>query len=413
MVGSVTGAAPTRRDMAILAVGAFLRTFGVGLTGVLLGLYLTRAGYPGWSTLLVVALGLTGSAAALFFVSRWGDRFGRRRLLIAFALLSSAGAALLLFAPSLPWVGAGALLGLVSGMGRDRGPGLALEQAILPSATTDRGRTTAFAVYHLLLDVGHGVGSLAAATAALLTAWWGLDELLATRLTLGALVAAGPVSALLYLGLSSAVDAVPVRERVRFSPSSRKVITRLASLFALDSLGGGFLPNALLSQWFFERFGLTEATLGPLFAVGRGANAISHLGAAWLARRIGLIRTMVWTHIPSSLILASLPFVPSAPLALALYVLRELLVEMDLPTRQSFTMAVVAPHERTAAAGVTGLVRATAWAAGAGIAAGVVPVLGLSAPLFIGAGMKVVYDGLLYASMRAVKPPEERGETPA
>jgi predicted MFS family arabinose efflux permease len=213
---------------------------------------------------------------------------------------------------------------------------------------------------------------------------------------------------LCHARLSPAAEQGAHAVRPPLSPGSRRVLGRLSALFALDSLGGGFLPNALLAMWFFERFGFELGALGLLFALGRVANALSYLAAARLARRIGLVRTMVFTHVPSSLILLALPLVDSAHLAVWLYLLRELLVEMDLPTRQSYTLAVVSRAEATRAASLTGLARACAWAVGAWIASQLVPHLGLSAPLLLGAGLKLVYDGLLFAALRGVRPPEER-----
>ncbi len=184
-------------------------------------------------------------------------------------------------------------------------------------------------------------------------------------------------------------------------------MTRISALFALDSLGGGFLTTAMLSLFFFTRFGVGEGVVGVLFFAARAANALSHVGAAWLARRIGLVNTMVFTHIPSSLLLVTVPFAPTFPIAAALFVLREGLVEMDVPTRQSYVMAVVRPEERTFASGVTHLVRLSAWAIAPGFAGLFMRGASLAAPLFIGAGMKIAYDVLLYSAFRSVRPPEE------
>lgn len=400
--------AEARGDLVRLAVAALLRTMGVGMSGALLLVTLAAADLDDGQGLAVLASGLVGSATALGLAARWADAFGRRRSLVLASLLLAAGGTALAAWPVFPLAALAAFVGLVNGMGRDRGPALALEQAVLPSVTTDQGRTRVFARWHVLLDAGHALGALAAYLPGALVLLLGLGRPEALRWVLGALGPLGLASALLYRGLSARVEVPAPQVRRRLSPGSRRVIGRLSSLFALDSLGGGFLPNALLGLWFFRRFGLDEGAVGLLLAAGRVANMLSYLAAARLAARIGLIRTMVFTHVPSSLLLLLLPVVPSAPWAVALYLARELLVEMDLPTRQSYTMAVVAPAERTAAAGITGLVRAAAWALGAWVASAVVPRLGLSAPLVIGAAIKVVYDLLLYGSMRSTPPPEER-----
>ncbi|HLE84617.1 MAG TPA: MFS transporter, partial [Thermoanaerobaculia bacterium] len=179
-------------------------------------------------------------------------------------------------------------------------------------------------------------------------------------------------------------------------------------LFALDGIGGGFLVTTLLSYYFFERFGASPGAVALLFFAARLANLLSNFGAAWLARRFGLVNTMVFTHIPASLLLVAVAFVPTFAVAAALFLVREMLVEMDVPTRQSYVMAVVAPEERTAAAGVTNLVRLGGWAAGPALAGWTMEHWALGAPLVLGAAIKIVYDLLLWTAFRQVKPPEER-----
>jgi predicted MFS family arabinose efflux permease len=200
------------------------------------------------------------------------------------------------------------------------------------------------------------------------------------------------------------------RRRPGVSAESRSVLTRISALFALDSLGGGFLTTALLAFFFHERFGVDEAAVGALFFGSRVLNALSHLGAAWLARRIGLVNTMVFTHIPSSLLLVTVPFAPSFAVAAGLFLLREGLVEMDVPTRQSYVMAVVRPAERTFASGLTHLVRLGAWAVAPAFAGLFMRGGSLATPLYVGAAMKVAYDLLLWLSFRRLRAPEERGE---
>jgi predicted MFS family arabinose efflux permease len=178
-------------------------------------------------------------------------------------------------------------------------------------------------------------------------------------------------------------------------------------LFGLDSIGGGFLNSALISYWFFRQYGTSEANLALLFFAARVLNALSHVVAAWLARRIGLLNTMVWTHLPSSLLLMAAPASSSAALAAVLFLAREALVEMDVPTRQSYVMAVVKPGERTFASGVTNVTRNAAWAIGPSVAGVVMQHVALAGPLIIGGGLKIVYDVLLYRAFRHVRPPEE------
>jgi predicted MFS family arabinose efflux permease len=182
----------------------------------------------------------------------------------------------------------------------------------------------------------------------------------------------------------------------------------LSSLFAIDAFGGGFLIDALVAYWFFRRFGIAESRLAVLFFAVHVLNALSHLGAAFLARRIGLIKTMVFTHLPSSVFLIAVPLAPTPAWAMALFLLRESLVEMDVPTRQSYVAAVVAPSERTYASGITNLTRNVSWAAASSLAGALMQKVAFSMPLFLGGGLKIFYDILLWRAFRHVKPPEEK-----
>jgi predicted MFS family arabinose efflux permease len=215
----------------------------------------------------------------------------------------------------------------------------------------------------------------------------------------------------LYLLLPADSALLPSMESVTReiapSPQSRSTVHRIAALFAVDAFGGGFLTDALVSYWFFHRFGLTEQALGLLFFAVHVLNATSHLGAAWLAQRIGLVNTMVFTHLPSSLFLIAVPLASSPKWAIALFLLRETFVEMDVPTRQSYVAALVKPHERAYASGLTNITRTGAWAAASALSGFVMQRLAFSAPLVIGGTLKIAYDVLLYRNFRHLKPPEE------
>ena len=397
-------------DRRLVNIAAFLRALATGMAGVLLGLHLARIGLDAATLGLTITAGLAGATLALGVVTLRGDRLGRRRSLAFLALLGAAGGLVLALAPAgMPGLAAAAaFLGMVNGMGRDRGAALVLEQAVLPATTDDAGRTGAFAWYNLALDVGHALGALLAALPTLLADALG-GEAAAYRaafLLYAALLAAGIP---LYLRLSAAAEAPAALARVPLSPRSRSILWRISALFAIDSIAGGFLGAALLSWFFFARFEVSPAWIALLFFAARCMNAVSHLGAAWLARRIGLVNTMVFTHIPSSLLLATVAFAPSFPVAAVLFLLREGLVEMDVPTRQSYVMAMVAPAERTFAAGVTHLVRLGGWTVAPGFAGWLMGAAALGSPLLVGAAMKIAYDLLLWREFRALKPPEEGG----
>jgi len=401
-------------DRRLLLACALLRAFATGLIGVLLGLYLARRGFSAAEIGIVIGAGLVGAASSALVVTFLGDRLGRRRTLVTLAVIAAAGGLALLWVDRL-WVAAAvAFLGMVNGMGRDRGAQLILEQAILPATTTDDRRTRVYAWYNVLQDIGHAVGGLAAAIPALIAQAFTVPELTGHQATLGLYVALMAATAMFALRLSPAIETAPAqpggREPVTpVSTESRRIVWKISGLFAIDAIAGGFLGTALLSYFFFQRFGATEAAIALLFFAARGANAISHFGAAWLAERIGLVNTMVFTHVPSSLALIAVALVPEFWMAAVLFLLRELLVEMDVPTRQSYVMAVVRPEERTWASGITSLVRLGGWAVAPFAAGFLMQGVALATPLVIGAGMKIGYDFLLWRAFRGVKPPEERG----
>jgi MFS family permease len=396
-----------RSDRRALYATAFVRALATGLIGVLLGFYLADRRLDASAIGAVVGAGLAGATAATLVVAFLGDRIGRRRCLITLSLLAAAGGAALAASDS-PWVlGAAAFLGMVNGMGQDRGASLVLEQAVLPSTVTPDRRTFSFAVYNVLQDAGHAVGALLAGAPALLAGAGAPPAVSSSRSAVLLYAALVLLPCALYARLSPAVEPTPSERRVPASPATRRLLWRICSLFALDSLGGGFLTTALLAYFFHQRFGVSAAVVGPLFFGARVANALSHFAASWLARRIGLVNTMVFTHIPSSVLLLTVAYAPSFPVAAALFLLREGLAEMDVPTRQSYVMAVVRPEERTLASGVTHLVRLGAWTVGPAVAGLFMERVSLLTPLLIAAAMKIVYDVLLWRAFRHVRPPEE------
>jgi MFS family permease len=395
-------------DRAILYTVAFLRALATGMIGVLLGIYLARLDLGPSEIGVIIGLGLAGGAGAALVVTIFADRLGRKRCLIALSIAGAAGGAAAAVASSPLLLATASFFGMLNGMGRDRGAALVLDQAILPATAAASDRTRAFAWYNVLQDVGHALGGLLAALPTLLQIAGGLEEIDTFRLTVGAYALLMLVTAVFYLRLSPQIEVHDAAPRLNLSPGSRQVLVKISSLFALDSLGGGFLTSALISYFFYERFGVGVETLGALFFGARIANALSHLAAARLARSFGLVNTMVFTHIPSSLLLVTVAWAPSFPIAAILFLLREGLVEMDVPTRQSYVMAMVQPDERTFASGVTNLVRMGAWAVAPSFAGLFMSGVSLATPLFAGAGLKIVYDLLLYGSFRRLTPPEER-----
>ena len=400
---------PTR-DASLIYVAAFLRSAAVGLVGVILAIALTEAGISIPGTGLVIGAGLAGIAVMTAIVTVAADRLGRRRTLMALAGLTVLGYVAAASATRLAWLLPAAFLGMLNGMGRDRGPAGALEQAVLPETADPTHRTWILAWYNLVLDAGHALGGLAGVVPALLVSGTGLSVAAAHRSTFFMCAASTALSIVPYTMLSRRVELV--RSPAAMPPAdedrkTRTAVAELALLFGIDSLGGGFLSSALIAYWFFQRYGFSEGQLAVLFFAARALNAASHVAAAWMARRIGLLNTMVLTHLPSSLLLMAAPAASSGALAAALFLGRESLVEMDVPTRQSYVMAIVPPHRRTYASGVTNLTRTIGWALGPPVAGVVMQNVGLAVPLFIGGSLKIAYDIVLYRSFRRLRPPEE------
>jgi MFS family permease len=395
------------QDRTWLYVAVLARSIATGMIGVLLGIHLAGLDLSPSSIGIVIGAGLAGATAATALVTLGAARFGHRRSLVAITSLTVIGAALLALTTSLWVLCFAAFVGMVNGMGRDRGAALVLEQAALPTTTTDANRTMAFAKYNVLQDIGHAAGSLLAALPALTSSVLHVQEstAIAASIWVYAMLCAIPLIA--YARLSPAIESNRTIERVRISDQSRRTLTRISGLFAIDSIAGGFLTTALLAYFFYERFGVSAGEIGVLFFIARIANAGSHFAAAWLARRIGLVNTMVFTHIPSSLLLLTVPFMPNFETAAVLFLLRESLVEMDVPTRQSYVMAMVRPEERTFASGITHLVRLAGWAIAPAVAGLFMAKQSLGAPIYVGAAMKIFYDLALWRAFRKLRPPEE------
>jgi MFS family permease len=397
------------RDTGLICAAGFIRSATVGLVGVTLAIYLANVGFTTAQIGLLIGAGLAGASVATVVVSLRGDAWGRKRVLITLAALSTLGyIALTVFTRADALITL-AFAGTLNGMGRDRSAASALDQAILSGSVPDEQRTWTLAWYNLLLDAGLALGALAGTipTIVMGVTTQTIDE--AHRTTYAMCAVAMALSVVPYIALTRKVEVQEshLGELRRLDPRSRRVITRIALLFGLDSIGTGFLNSSLIAYWFFERYGTSEANLAILFSVARLLNALSHVAAAWIARRIGLVNTMVWTHLPSSLLLLAAPASPTASIAAALFLAREALVEMDVPTRQSYVMAIVKPGERTRASGVTNVTRNVAWAVGPSMAGVVMQHVALAGPLVIGGILKITYDLILYRAFRHVRPPEE------
>jgi MFS family permease len=395
----------TTPDAAVLLLARGVRAFADGFVSVLLPVYLLDLGFNGFQIGGVATATLIGSSALTLLVGFIAHRYRARPLLSSAALLMAAtGAGFTLVHGFWPLLIV-AFIGTLNPSSGDVSVFLPLEQSVLPQTVSARERTALFARYSL-------VGSLVAAAGALCA---GLPELIATRAGLPVNTALqgmfvlygvlGLIALALYNRLSlSLAEPQPARAPLR---ESRRIVYTLAGLFALDSLGGGFVVQSLLALWLFERFDLSVTTAGTIFFWTGVLSAGSYLAAVRLANRFGLVNTMVFTHLPSNLLLLLVPFMPTLPLAIALLLARSALSQMDVPTRNSYVMAVVPPAERPAAASVTTVPRSLAQGLSPLLSGYLLGVSTFGWPLVIAGALKAVYDVLMLAMFAKVHPPEE------
>ncbi|HET9489848.1 MAG TPA: MFS transporter [Methylomirabilota bacterium] len=365
------------------------RTFCYGFLGILLPVYLAELGVSAAGVGVAVTLTLAASAVLTWAVRRPAERHGARAALLGLAVLTLAGA-LLLLSSRHPWlVVLGAMLGNVAVGSGETGPFLTIEQVVIARAVTGQRRTTVFSLYNL---IGYGAAGLGAAVA-------GLPG---DHRTLFVLFLAGAIVQLaLYRRLPRARSVPEVR--VAVPRTSAPLIRRMALLFAVDSFAGGFVLQSLIAYFLHTRFGLDLAGLGLVFLTAQLLTAASLLVAAPMARRFGLLPTMVVSHLVSNVLLIAIAAAPSAGAAIALLLGRQLLSQIDVPTRQAYVMAVVEDHEREAAASLTTVTRTVAQAVSPALTGWTMQTLALGAPFVLGGGLKMLYDVLLYVTFKDVR----------
>ena len=399
-------------DARLLFATRIARMFGYGLLSVVLVLYLVALGISGVMVGVILTLTLLGDAAISLWLTTHADRLGRRRILIAGAgLMLLAG---IVFAVARdPWILlVAATIGVISPSGNEVGPFLAVEQASLSQTLPDRERTRVFGWYSLVGSLATAGGALAAGFVAQAIQGSGASELDSYRAIVIGYAMIGVGLAALFARLSSAIE-VPAPPETSVATRlglhrSRGIVLRLSALFSLDAFAGGFVMQSLIAYWFHLRFGADPVALGAIFFGANVLAGFSALAAARIAARIGLINTMVFTHLPSNVLLILVPLMPNLQLAVGVLLARFAISQMDVPTRQSYTIAVVDPDERSAAAGVTGIARSLGAAISPSLATPLlqsVPLAGL--PFIIGGGLKILYDLLVLRAFSAIHPPEE------
>jgi MFS family permease len=404
------------RDGRLLFVTRTVRMFAYGGLALVLALYLAQIGLHEQQIGLLFAVTLIGDAVISLWLASQADRVGRRRiLLIGSALMIFAGVVFALTS-NIVVLTIAAIIGTISPNDKEVGPFSSIEQAALPQTTSDVHRTQVFAWYNLCGSFAVALGALAAGTGVSALQHAGVGKLDSYRAVVIGYGLLGVVLAFIFTQLSPAVETAHLRANADDNAvdrgffglhRSRSVVFKLSGLFMLDAFAGGLIVTSLIAFWFYVRFGVEPAVLGGIFFGANILAGLSALAAARVAARFGLINTMVWTHIPSNILLMMVPLMPTLPLAIIVLLARFSISQMDVPTRQSYTMAVVDPDERSAAAGFTTVARTAASALAPGLTGVLLGMSLLSAPFFLSGGLKIVYDLLLYRSFKSVKPPEE------
>ncbi len=405
------------RDFKLLFAARFLRLFAYGLLSVVLVLYLAALGFGTVAIGTLLTVTLLGDTVLSLFLTTRADRLGRRRVLVLGGALMLLGALLLGSSQVFIVLLVGMTLGVISPSGNEVGPFLPIEQAALAEFVPADRRTTVFAWYNLTGSVATALGALAAGWLTAFAESAGLIGADAYRPVVAVYGALGLALAWCFTRLTDRVESA-VAKATRPQPigaqrwglhESRPLVLRLSGLFALDAFGGGLVIQSVLAYWLHLRFGAGPAELGALFFGANLLSGASYLAAGWLAGRIGLINTMVFTHLPANLLLMLVPLMPSFGAAATVLLLRSLITQMDVPTRQAYLMAVVSPAERSAAAGITGVARSIGAVLSpflATVFAGSATLAGV--PFYLGGGLKIAYDLLLYRGFIHLQPEHER-----
>ncbi|MGH7769153.1 MAG: MFS transporter [Candidatus Binatia bacterium] len=394
------------QDGRLLFATCAVRSFAYGFLSVALGLYLDAIGLGTTAIGWIFTAAIAGGAVMTVVLTGVADRFGRKTLLVIGAMLMALAGLVFVATNNPVLLAVAAIFGTISPSGKEVGPFLSIEQAILPQTTGDQNRTAVFSAYNLVGSLAGALGALAVGLPSLLS----LPLHTGYRLLIGGYVASAALMLLLFALLSPAIEArtKPTEAARRIGvQKSRAIVAKLSALFALDAFAGGFIVQSLVAYWFFLRYKTDINALGGIFFGTNLLSALSFLAAPLVARRIGLLNTMVFTHLPSNFLLLLVPLMPSMQSAVVVLLARHLLSQLDVPTRQSYTMAIVHSDERAASAGIMSVARNTGAAVAPLFASAILATPSLGLPFLLAGGLKIIYDVWIFAVFRHVRPPEE------
>ena len=395
------------RDGWLLFATCGVRSFAYGFLSVVLGLYLDAIGLTTTAIGWIFTAALAGGAVMTIVITTVADSFGRKTLLILGAVLMAAAGWIFAISNDPLVLTLAAIFGTISPSGKEVGPFLSIEQAILPETTQDQHRTTVFSAYNLIGSLCGALGALAVGLPSLFS----LPQITGYRFLVWGYVICAVVMMVLFGLLSPAIEAkakTVSQKRVIGVQRSRGIVAKLAGLFALDAFAGGFIVQSIIAYWFYLRYKTDLNALGGIFFGTNLLAALSFLAAPAIARRFGLLNTMVFTHLPSNILLLLVPLMPNLELAVVMLLVRNLLSQLDVPTRQSYTMAVVDAEERAASAGILSVSRNSGAALAPLFTGPILAVPSLGLPFLLAGGLKIIYDLWIFAVFRKVKPPEEK-----
>jgi MFS family permease len=401
------------RDGKLLLAAKIVRTFAYGFLSVILAIYLKLIGFDDLLIGLVLTVTLVNSVIFTLIASFYADRIGRRRTLAIYAALMSISGAVFVTTENHLMLIIAAFIGTINVTGSETGAFLTIEQSILPQTVKNiKNRNIIFAIYNMVGTFAMSAGVLLSGLPIIIQQQFGetLNQIDSIKPLFILYSLLGIVVIGIYLLLSNRIEvegkiARPLTQTL--SPTSKNIVGKLSGLFAIDSFAGGFVIQSIVSFWFFTKFGADLTTLSYIFSVAGILTAFSFIASAKIADKVGLINTMVFTHIPSNILIILVAVAPSLPVAIAFYLIRMALSQMDVPTRQSYIVAVVNEEERTAAAGITNISRNISQAISPSLTGVIINTFTLSSPFIIGGLLKIAYDIALYVNFRKIKPPEE------
>jgi MFS family permease len=403
------------KDGRLLLAARTLRTFAYGFLSVILAIYLKLIGFNDLYIGIILSATLINSVIFTLIASFYADRLGRRKVLIVYSALMSVSGIVFFVTNNYVALIISAFIGTINVTGNETGAFLSIEQAMLPQTINDpQKRNTIYAIYNMAGTFAMSGGVLLSGLPHVFAQQYGWNQIESIKPLFGLYSIIGLGVLGIYFLISSRVELsrnnnnAPIPLKQTLSPKSKEIVGKLSGLFAIDSFAGGFVIQSIVSFWFFTKFGVELTTLSLIFSIAGVLTAFSFLVAAKLADKVGLINTMVFTHIPSNILLILVAFAPTLPLAIAFYLARMALSQMDVPTRQSYIVAVVEENERTAAAGITNISRNIAQSVSPSLAGYILQSLSiLSAPFVLGGLLKIVYDIALYFNFKNKRPLDE------